>query len=257
VLKQLQRKALDTLIDDELLLQESRKLKIDDIEQKTAQKVKELEARFGGQEGVKKYAKHKALTEEGFQEAVRTRVRIDEYAKRQGISEPEIPEDRIRKMYEESPQNFSRKESIKVSHILIAADVHAGAEAQEKARQKAEKIRAEIFQGKDFAEMAKKHSTCNSAAGGGDLGFISKGFMPKEFDQAAFALEKGAVSEVVKSKFGYHIIKVFEKRPAGVTPYEEVRDFLRKYLQMEESKKQLASHLVELRKKAKIEVLLK
>lgn len=255
--KQLRLNALNTLIDDELIVQEGRKLKIDDLDKKMAQKVKELEARFGAGEGLKKYMKRKSLTEEGFKQAVETRVRIEEYLKRRRISDPEVPEDRIRKMYDERPNMFFRQERIKVSHILIAADAHAGAEAQQQARQKAEKIRAEIVQGKDFSEMAKKYSTCNSASGGGDLGSIGKGYMPKEFDQVAFALDKGAISEVVKTKFGYHIIKVSEKEPAGVTPYAEVRDFLRKYLQEEESKQRLAAQLVELRKQSKLEILLK
>ena len=81
--------------------------------------------------------------------------------------------------------------------------------------------------------------------------------MPAEFDKVAFALEKDAVSEVVETKFGFHIIKVSEKTPARVVPYEQMRDFLKKYLQEEESKKKLASHIAELKKKSKIEILLK
>jgi parvulin-like peptidyl-prolyl isomerase len=60
--------------------------------------------------------------------------------------------------------------------------------------------------GKDFAKMAKEHSDCNSASGGGDLRYIKKGYMPKEFDDVAFVIEKGGVSAVVETRFGYHII---------------------------------------------------
>jgi peptidyl-prolyl cis-trans isomerase C len=257
VLKGLQRKALDTIIADELIAQESRKLKIDDIEERVAQKVKALETKYGAGEGVEKYLKRRSLTLEDFRKSARARVYVDEYLKRQGILDPEIPEDRIRQMYQEDPESFRREEAVKVSHVLIAVDEHAGAEAKEQARKKAEQIHTEIVQGKDFAEMAKKHSNCNSASGGGDLGFIKRGYMPKEFEKAAFALEKDAVSEVVKTKFGYHTIKVFDKQSAGIAPYENVRDFIRKYLQQEESKKKLASHIVELRKKSKLEILLK
>ncbi|MHB1035046.1 MAG: peptidylprolyl isomerase [Pirellulales bacterium] len=257
LLRTLRQKALDKFIDDELLLQASRKLKIDDIDGKVEQVVKGLEAKYGAGKGIEGYLKRRSLTLDEFKKSARAKVSVDEYLKSQGILEPEIPEDRIRRTYQEDPQSYSREESVNVSHILIAADAHAGADAKKKARQKAEEIRAEILKGGDFAEMAKKHSNCNSAAGGGELGFVKKGFMPKEFDKVAFSLEKGVVSEVVETKFGYHVIKVLDKKPAGVIPYEEVRDFIRKYLQEEESKKRLASHIVELRKKAKIEILLK
>ena len=80
--------------------------------------------------------------------------------------------------------------------------------------------------------------------------------MPEGFDNVAFAMEVNAVSEVVESKFGCHIIKVFEKKAAGVIPYDEVRDFIKKFLQEKESKVQLTAHLAELKKKAKIEILL-
>ena len=201
--------------------------------------------------------KRRALTMEQLRESARVRVYVNEYLQEQGIAEPEIPEDRIRQMYEGDPDSYSREESVKVSHILVAVDVHATREIKEQARQKAEQIRREILEGKDFAEMAKKHSDCNSASGGGDLRYIRKGFMPKEFDQVAFTIDKDTVSEVVETNFGYHILKVSERIPAGVTPYEEVRDFIKKYLQMEESKNKLASHIAELRAKAEIEILLK
>jgi peptidyl-prolyl cis-trans isomerase C len=87
---------------------------------------------------------------------------------------------------------------------LIAVGERAAAEEKERARQKAEQIRKEILEGKDFAKMAKEHSGCTSAPRGGDLGRIKKGYMPAEFEKVAFALEKDAVSEVVETKFGFH-----------------------------------------------------
>ena len=80
--------------------------------------------------------------------------------------------------------------------------------------------------------------------------------MPPEFDKVAFAMEEDAVSAVVETKFGYHVIKVADKKPGGLVPYEEVKDFIKKFLQQEESKKKLHAHMTELKKKAKIDILL-
>lgn len=256
LVKRLQRRALDRVIGEELIDQESRKLTIEDIDEKVEQKLRALEGKHGKGERFEKYLKIRTLTMEDLRESFRASVYVDEYLKEQGISEPEISEDRIREAYERNPGSYSREETIKASHVLIAVDGNAATEQKQQARQKAEQIHKKIFEGKDFAEMARKHSDCNSASGGGSLRYIKRGYMPREFDRVAFAVEKDAVSEVVETRFGYHIIKVLDKKPAGVIPYEEVKDFITKFLQQQESKKKLATHIAALRKKAKIEVLL-
>ena len=255
--KRLQARVLDKAIGDVLINQESKKRTVENIEEKVEQRVKELEKKYGAGPGMERYLQIRKITMDDLRESLKGRVRVDDYLKEQGVLEPEIPESRIREMYDADPTSFSSKETATVSHILIALDKDAGPEEKDQARQKAEQIRKEILAGKDFAEMAKEHSACRSASEGGNLGRLKKGFMPAEFDTAASALEEGAVSEVVETKFGFHIIKLVEKSPAGVIPYEQMRDFLKKYLQDEESKKKLESHIAELRKKSEIEILLK
>jgi peptidyl-prolyl cis-trans isomerase C len=230
LVSRLQKRALDKLIGDELILQESLRLTIENIDAKVEQKLKALEGKYGQGEGMERYLKMRKLTLSEARESFRTRVYIDECLKRRGILEPEIPEERIRETYEKNPNSYSRQETAKVSHILIAVDGKAGPEAKEQARQKAQEVRKEILEGGDFAEMAREHSACDSASVGGDLKYIKKGYMPRAFEKVAFSMEKGSLSGVVETRFGYHIIKVFDKRPAAVIPYEEVRDFIRKYL---------------------------
>jgi peptidyl-prolyl cis-trans isomerase C len=252
VVQRLQSRALDKAIGEELIIQESQKLTIEDVDERVEQKLKALQGKYATEERFEEYLKQNNLTMEGVRGSLRAHVYVDEYLRKKGLAEPHIPEQRIREAYDRNPGSYSREETIKVSHILIAVDGTAGPEENEQALQKTEKIRKEILDGKDFAEMAKQHSDCNSASGGGSLGHIRKGYMPEEFDRVAFAMEKDAVSEVVKTKFGYHMIKVFDKKSAGVAPYEEVRDFIEKYLQQQESKKRLAAHIAELTDKAEI-----
>lgn len=254
LVKKLQKRALDKLISDELIFQESRKITIENIDTKVEQKQKVLENKYGHGEGMEKYLKIRNLTMRDLRESLRAEICVDEYLKKQGILEPEISEKLVRQTYERNPDRYSREESIKVSHILIAVDSYAGSEAKKQARQKAEQIRKEILEGRDFTEMARKHSDCNSASDGGNLKYIKRGYMPEEFDKAAFSMEKEALSDVVETRFGYHIIKVFDKKPAGMIPYEEVKDFIKKFLQEKESKRKLANHIAELKSRAKIEL---
>ena len=112
-----------------------------------------------------------------------------------------MSEERIRETYDRHPQSYSAEATVEVSHILIAVDESAGAEEHPRALLEAEKLRKEILEGKDFAETAREHSDCNSASGGGSLGYIKKGYMPGEFDSVAFAMERDAINEVVKTEF--------------------------------------------------------
>ena len=101
-------------------------------------------------------------------------------------------------------------EAIRASHILISYKGALRSEAnrdRRDARKLAEKILKELKNGRDFAELARKHSDGPSGPKGGDLGRFERGQMVPEFDQAVFGLEKGVISEVVETKFGYHIIK--------------------------------------------------
>ena len=188
---------------------------------------------------------------------LRESVYVDEYLLKQKISDPEIPEEDLRDFYDRSPGDYHIAESVKVSHILISVADNATEKDTKKAYKKAVKIRTSILDGNDFAETAIEKSECNSASGGGRLkGYIKRGYMPKEFEDAAFTLKVDEISDVVKTKFGYHIIKVSEKIPEGTVPYEDARDFILKYFQMDETKKRLNEHIAKLKEKAEIEILL-
>lgn len=257
LVKRLQARQLNELIGNLLVLQESQKRTIENMDEKVEQRVKDLEEKYEPGPGIARYLKMRRMTVGDLRKSLEARVRVDEYLKEQGVLEPEIPEDRIREMYDLDPGSFSTTETLRASHILIAVDRQAGTEEKQQARQKAEQIRKEILAGGDFAAMAKAHSDCKTASEGGDLGSIKKGYMPAAFDKVAFSLEEDTVSEVVETRSGYHVIKAVDRQPARLVPYEEMRDFLKTYLQSEESKKKLAAHIAELKTRSEIEILLK
>lgn len=256
-LKHQKKKALEEVIAQEILYQAGESITILDVEEKINDKLTVMKNRYPSEEAFEASFKTKNLTKDDLKESVRRGLFIDEYLKKQGLQNPEVPEAGIKEYYEKNKGNFKREEHIRVSHILIKFDENANSEKREEARERAIKIRQEIAEGKDFSEMAKENSGCEkSAKNGGDLGYIEKGYMPPEFDNIAFNLKKGEISAVVQTKYGYHIIKVVDIKPEGLAPYDEVKDLIGKYLQGGIAKEKIASHIAELKEKAKIEIYL-
>jgi len=142
-----------------------------------------------------------------------------------------ITEEDAREHYFENQQRFEIPEQVKASHILIkqpdTSDPNVEpALAEAAAKAKAEDLLKQIKDGADFAELAKANSGCPSSERGGDLGFFSKGQMVPAFEEATSALEVGQVSDIVETRFGYHIIKVTDRKEAGTKAFEQVKSDL-------------------------------
>jgi peptidyl-prolyl cis-trans isomerase D len=149
----------------------------------------------------------------------------------------EVDEQQLRGIYEKRKNEFVSPESRHVRHILIKTGADA---SDDDARVKAQQLREQIMAGADFAELAREHSADKgSAANGGDLGQVERGMMVKPFEDAAFALQTGDLSEPVRSRFGYHLIEVTSIEGGELQPFDEVRQKL-----ADELKKQQADALL-------------
>jgi peptidyl-prolyl cis-trans isomerase C len=138
------------------------------------------------------------------------------------------PDDKVealaRTMYQANAKDFQQPERVRIRHILIAVKDKDDATAAKQAQE----VLAQLRAGGDFAALAKQYSADpGSADKGGDLGFFAQGGMVPEFDQVAFTLRKpGELSDLVKTQFGYHILQLQERKPAGQQPFEDVKDAL-------------------------------
>jgi peptidyl-prolyl cis-trans isomerase D len=148
----------------------------------------------------------------------------------------DVPDDQaLHALYDEHSDRYVTPEERRARHILVSLPPDAGEDAERKAREKAESLLARLEKGESFEELAKEASDDPvSASKGGDLGFFSRGVMTPEFETAAFALEKGGRSGIVKSAFGFHIIEVTDIKPQHTRPFDEVRDELVKEYQVQE-----------------------
>jgi peptidyl-prolyl cis-trans isomerase D len=134
-----------------------------------------------------------------------------------------VSDEQIKDYYDDFIDTFKEKKQVKARHILLKLAENASQEEEQKARQKAADVLAKAKEGQDFAELAKKHSEGPTAKDGGDLGYFSEGQMVKPFEEAAFKLKKGEVSDLVRTSFGYHIIKVEDVKEARTKSLEEVK----------------------------------
>ena len=141
----------------------------------------------------------------------------------------------IAAFYEKHLDQYAYPEQFRARHILIMADDKAPAEIHETAKAQIADIAERLKAGEDFAELAKEFSQDGSASNGGDLGWFAPAQMVAPFATAVQALQPGEISGVVQTQFGYHLIKLEEKKAAGTTPLDEVQDSIRTRLAQEEA----------------------
>lgn len=151
-----------------------------------------------------------------------------DYLKKEVVDKIAVTEDDMRLYYKMHQEDFKTPEMVRARHILIKVDKSASEENKKKAREKAESVLKRIESGEDFAKLASELSDDpGSKKNGGDLGFFPRGKMAPDFEKAAFSLKPGAVSGIVESPYGFHIIKDEEKKDAVMEPYDKVKDKVR------------------------------
>ncbi len=229
-------KAINELIVKKMLLDEIAKRNIT-VSQEDLEKYKEnLLNEIGGEENLKKVLEQNQVDENEFNSLLENDIQITKLIA--SISPVIVTDAEVKKFYNENKASkFTYPDTVKASHILIK-DKAKAEEVLKKA--KAEKA--------NFAELAKQYSEdTGSAQKGGDLGFFTREEMVKPFSDAAFSMKPDTVSNLVQTEFGYHIIKVTDRKKAGITPYDEVKNTLKKYLE-DEKKVEVLQKFIESKK---------
>jgi peptidyl-prolyl cis-trans isomerase C len=155
--------------------------------------------------------------------------------------------------YDNHPDLFEQPEEVRARHILIKVDPGADESRKVEAREKLEKIQKRLEKGEDFGALAKEFSEGPSSVKGGDLGYFQRGKMVKAFEEAAFSLKAGAVSDIVETEFGYHLIEVIDKKSGMAIAYKDIKDRLEDYIKQEKVQKEVNSYVEKLKEKAKVE----
>ena len=178
-----------------------------------------------------------------------------EYLKREVVDNITVPDDEAKSYYNEHKDEFPTPERIHVRHILIKVDEGASEEDKKLAKEKAEDILKKIKSGEDFEKLASEFSDdTTTKSKGGDIGFVARGRLVKPFEDAAFALKPGEVSDIVETTYGYHIIKVEEKKEEGTDAYDLYKDRIKQSLSQEHIQSAIAQFLDKAMKDAGVEI---
>jgi len=218
------------IIGRELLYQESRKMGIrvdtGDVNARIASLKRDPDAGTAYQRALSEMD----LTEEAVMVQIRRAMALQRLIDHQIVPKVTVTEREIRAFYEENPQYLVKPVSIRASHILVEVVPSADEAQWADVLRVISRVQERLAAGEDFALLARSFSEDPTAEKGGDLGYFGRGEMVKSFEDAAFVLNPGEVSDIVQTRFGYHLIKVWDRRPASVYDYEEIRDVIAREL---------------------------
>lgn len=249
-------KILNDLINREVLFQESEKAGVKIDSKAVDEQFAKMKKQYPDEKAFKEFMSSMNFTEADIKLQIGKGLVIKEFVDTTIIDKINVSEKEINEYYKKNKDRFTRPETVRASHILIKVEKDAIEFEKGEALKKIEKVRKRALKGEDFAELAKKFSEGPSAEKGGELGFFQRGQMVKPFEEAAFTLKPGEISDVVKTQFGFHVIKVLDKKPSETTDLNEVRVRLEEFLKQGKVRKEIMAYVEELRKKSKIEIFI-
>ncbi|TDL83430.1 foldase [Peribacillus frigoritolerans] len=209
------RQLVDYLITEKIIEQESDKQDITISNDAVEEEYQTVIASYGGEEAFIQQLETSGGTAQDVKKDLETNLKIEK------LLEPEIKisEDEMKTYFDGNKESFAEPEQVKASHILVEDEA------------KAKEVKEKLDGGADFIELAKEYSTDTSnSENGGDLGYFAKGEMVAEFEEVAFAMKEGEISEPVKTEFGYHIIKFADKKAAADAVFEDKKEEIKETL---------------------------
>jgi len=243
----------ETLVNRTLLLQQAQSMGIDVKENLVAKALDEFKAAFKDEA-----AYNKALEEMGFSEAmlkeqIKKGLTIKALVDQAVLKKVSVSDQQVRAYYDENPNLFRKPEQVKASHILVQVPQDADEAKQATALATIQGLKTRIDNGENFATLAQQYSDCPSKAKGGDLGFFNRKQMVPPFSEAAFGLEPGQTSDVVQTRFGYHLIRATEYQAEQTMAFNDVKDAISKRLRQEQEGEKIDAYLEKLKKHADIQ----
>jgi peptidyl-prolyl cis-trans isomerase C len=239
---QIRGQALESMIVEQLLTEQIKKDGINITDKDVNDKLNEIIAAQPGGMTMESFKEMLAAQGQSFDMVKEQIKKTIGYEKLLG--KVEVSDADAKAFYEENKADFNTPEQVKASHILVKVAPTATPEEKTAAKAKIDGLLKQVKAGGDFATLAKENSDCPSKVKGGDLGFFDRSSMVKEFADAAFAMKVGQVSNVVETQFGYHIIKVTDRKEGGLTSFDKAKADIVRSLQ-DKKKNELFKQLID------------
>ncbi|MEW6594564.1 MAG: peptidylprolyl isomerase [Thermodesulfobacteriota bacterium] len=250
---ELKKAVLEKMIGGELLYQASKKKGVKVEAAAVDAELANLKKRFPGDKEFKEAIKRSGITEADLKSQMQRNLAIQKLIDQDFAAKATISADEAKEFYEKNKEKFKQPEQVKASHILIEVKPDAPEADKKAARAKIEGLLKKVKAGEDFAKLAQENSQCPSSAKGGDLGFFGKGQMVPPFEAAAFGLKAGEVSGIVETQFGYHIIKLTDRKAESQVAFDTAKEQIMQRMKAAKVQEAVERYVAELQKGAKIE----
>jgi peptidyl-prolyl cis-trans isomerase SurA len=252
-----QKDILRDLIDQQLLLEKGKDLGIT-ADTELIKRLDEMrkEMKLDSMEDLEKAAQAQGVSFEDYKQNIRNQIITQQVIGQEVGHRLSITKDEEQEFYDQHKNELQQPEEVKLSEILVSADKGPGDDDAKlaAAKAKAEDMLAQIHKGATFEDVAKKNSNGPTAAQGGDLGYFKRGTLAKELENITFALKSGDLSDVIRTKQGFVILKVTDHQMAGIPPFKEVEPKVQDALYMQKLQPALRDYLKKLREEAYIDI---
>jgi peptidyl-prolyl cis-trans isomerase C len=250
----LRQQAVAALVNQELLLEEADKEGISPSSDEIDAELEKIVSQFPTREQFDAQLAQAGITTDDLRSDLKRNLKIRLLIDKQTPEGEEVTDQEVETFYAENTEQFEQPEQVEAGHILIKFGPEDTEEQKAEKREKLAEIKKQIDEGADFSKLATDNSDdVASAAQGGDLGYFGRGRMIPAFEEVAFALGTGEVSDIVETTFGYHLIKVTGHKDAGVVPLEEVKEQVVLFLNNQKQQKVVGEYIQKLRDSAVIE----
>jgi parvulin-like peptidyl-prolyl isomerase len=250
---QLTLSAINTLINSELVYQKAIASGTKVTDAQVQAEMEKIAKNFNSDAEMNAALADQLMDREMLEKDLRRQLVISQYLTDSIMSKISVTPEEVTKYYTTHPNEFQHAETVRTSHILIPAGETA--EQNALARQRAEGILARAQKGEDFAKLAKEYSVDASASRGGDIGFNTRESLTPEYGDVAFSLPVSGI-KMIKSSYGYHIIKVTDKRKEGLSTLEEIKEQLTAFLKDQKAQVEQTKLINQLRDQGNIEILI-
>lgn len=255
-MSELKYEVLENLISTELLYQESQKngIKIEEKEIDESYEAQKQKGQFNTDAELEEALKQSNKSIASYRAEIKQGLAIDRFVQKKFTDNTVVSDSEAKKYYNDYPAYFQVPAQVRVSHIMIIVPSNADQSEKEAARAKIEQAMRRLKTGDNFENLAREVSEdATSKDNGGDLGYFYKGQAPQSFEDAAFALDKDKISDIVETDSGYHILKLTDKTDAMTISYEEAKNEIIENLKSSKVNSAVDNYIIVLRNRSTIE----